>query len=178
MKKTRIIIVAAIFIALVLGTGAVMLAAGNYGSQEDPLITMSYLNDKFKPELLAALAEEITKAQAEVDAQLNQKLAELSGATPAPVQTVQTAPETFELVTLTANQTVKCAVGTELLLRIGTANGTGSSPALIDSTTGDTLASGASLAANHMYMATIADNGITATSDTVKLLIRGDYTIS
>jgi hypothetical protein len=84
----------------------------------------------------------------------------------------------FTLVTLSRGQTVSCAVGTELLLRIGTAQAAGASaPALVDSTDGTTLTAGQALTANHMYMVTIQGNGFKATADTVKVLIRGDYLI-
>ena len=40
-----------------------------------------------------------------------------------------------------------------------------------------TLNDGGSLAVNHLYMATIEGRSVTADSDTVKVLVRGGYTI-
>ena len=37
---------------------------------------------------------------------------------------------------------------------------------------------GGALTANHLYMATIADRTVQATAATVKLLVRGEYTVS
>ena len=40
-----------------------------------------------------------------------------------------------------------------------------------------TLESGKALVKNHLYMMTISDRGVRATAATVKLLVRGGYTI-
>ena len=67
----------------------------------------------------------------------------------------------------------------EVLLRVGTAAvRADSSPALIDLTTGGTIETRASLTRNHLYLATIADRSVTATAGTVKILVRGGYTIA
>ena len=45
-------------------------------------------------------------------------------------------------------------------------------------TSGGTIANGASLTKNHLYLSTIADRTLTPTADTVKLLVRGGYSIT
>ena len=85
----------------------------------------------------------------------------------------------FVLVTLSSGQTLKGEVGTEVMLRVGTASCTGSStPGLIDTTTAGTIDNGAALTKNHLYMMTIEDRGVKAIAATVKMLVRGSYTIS
>lgn len=70
-------------------------------------------------------------------------------------------------------------VGCEVLLRIGSATvNAATSPALIDVSTGGSINGGASLTQNHLYMATIPDRTLTPTADTVKLLVRGGYSVS
>ena len=65
------------------------------------------------------------------------------------------------------------------MLRVGTAVcGSTDSVGLIDTTGGTNLPSGAALAVNHLYMVTISTRSVTATSDTVKVLVRGPYTVS
>jgi hypothetical protein len=64
------------------------------------------------------------------------------------------------------------------MLRIGTANGFGSAPALVNYTDGATLAAGTALTTNHMYLVTIEGNGVRATADTVRVLVRGSYKIT
>ena len=70
-------------------------------------------------------------------------------------------------------------VGCELLLRVGSASvNAATSPALIDMTTGGSIDSGTSLTRNHLYIATIPDRTLTATTDTVRLLVRGGYSVA
>ena len=85
----------------------------------------------------------------------------------------------FVLVTMSRGQTLMGDVGTEVLLRVGTASCKASSaPGLIDTTDASTLNHGASLVKNHLYMMTIEDRGVTATAATVKVLVRGSYTLA
>lgn len=161
--KKKIIISLAIIIAVAFVAGVTSVATSTYGSQSDPLVALSYLDDTVTPSIMSQL-----------ETLINTKLADLSGGT-----LTLNDGQTFSVVTLTNGQTVTCSVGTEIMLRIGTAVSAGNdSPRLIDETDGTSVtASGTSLTTNHMYMVTIENNGIKATS-AVKVLIRGNYTIS
>ena len=78
----------------------------------------------------------------------------------------------------TSDQQLKLEVGCEVMLRVGTATVVSNTePGLIDVTTGGTLGNGKGLEKNHLYMATIADRAVKAGADTVKLLVRGGYTL-
>ena len=75
-------------------------------------------------------------------------------------------------------QVMSLGVGCELLLRVGSVTvKANTSPALIDLSSGGTVGSGASLTKNHLYMATIADRTLTASTD-AKLLVRGSFSIA
>ena len=64
------------------------------------------------------------------------------------------------------------------MLRVGSAVCfTDTPPGFIDMTGGGTLENGQALVKNHLYMATIAGRGFTA-QDAVKVLVRGEYTVS
>ena len=70
-------------------------------------------------------------------------------------------------------------IGCEVMLRVGTAVCVSpSSPGLIDESAAATLNNSGALATNHLYMMTIEGRGVRATSGTVKLLVRGSYTIA
>lgn len=85
----------------------------------------------------------------------------------------------YTLVTMTSGQVMHLDVGCEVLLRVGTASVQASdSPALIDLTSGGTVNSGTSLTKNHLYMSTIEGRTLTATAGTVKVLVRGGYTVA
>ena len=65
------------------------------------------------------------------------------------------------------------------LEKVGTASCVASStPGLIDSTAGNTINNGAALTKNHLYMATIEGRSVKATAATVKVMVRGGYTIA
>ncbi len=161
--------------ALCLGTGAA-LAAG--GDKSDPLVTLSYLNETALPQVVKQVEESTSKRQAELEdsfaLQINQYL--LQGG-----QTGQGgggASAGYTLVTMTSGQTLHLNVGCEVLLRVGSASvQSQDNPALIDLSDGGTVNSGASLVKNHLYMSTIEGRAITAGAGTVKLLVRGGYTL-
>jgi len=161
--------------AILLISGASILAASP-GTAQDPVVTLSYLTNIFRP----AVMNDVRNAEQEMIRQFETRLAELesriqeSGAG----QTAAGTADRFHVVTLSRNQTLSASVGTEIMLRIGTASASGSEPALVNYTTGETLSAGSGLTANHMYLITIEGNGIVATADTVRILVRGVYTIS
>ena len=157
-------------------------AAGTAGSSSDPLVTLSYLNEKFLPELMTRVDEKLAartdtaskELRAQVDAdikRLEEKYGSQTSNEGASVGTV----DSFAVVTMTNGQVLYGAIGCEVMLRVGTASA--SSPGLIDSTGGTTLDNGAGLTKNHLYMMTISDRGVKATAATTKLLVRGTYEV-
>ena len=119
----------------------------------------------------AARQAELEKALADQIAQYKQEVSALAGSGSA-------GSASYTLVTLTSGQTMSLEVGCEVLLRVGTVKvNANTSPALIDVSTGGTINGGASLTKNHLYMATISDRTLTPTAATVKLLVRGGYSI-
>ncbi|WP_297212941.1 hypothetical protein [uncultured Flavonifractor sp.] len=162
----------------------IAVAAGQQGSQSDPLITLSYLEQQVTPSILSQVDSKISARQTE----LEEKLA---GVTEAYVEEVtgklsasggtgsgsQTGGGAYQVVTLTPGQTLTGGAACEFLLRTGTATCVSdSSPGLVDMTDGSTLAGGGSLKANHLYLGTIEGRGVKA-STAVTLMVRGSYTI-
>lgn len=157
MSKKKIYIIL-LCLVLLFALSAAVYAAVSYGSKDDPLITKSYLDKVLQPQLEADFKEEM-------DAALDS------------VESAQSGD--FVVITLTNGQTVTCGVGCEVMLRIGTATAQGADyPVLVDTTTGESVASGSAMKANHLYMVTIAGNGFKATAGTTKLLIKGNYTVN
>ncbi len=84
----------------------------------------------------------------------------------------------FQKVEVKSGKTVKCEIGTELILRGGSATCVAaSSPGLINLSTGGELANGKALEKSNHYISTIAGRGFKATAD-VTIFIRGKYTIA
>ena len=125
--------------------------AADPGSEGDPLVTLSYLNSVFLPKV-----EQLAREQA-------------GGGSSA---------GNFTLVELAPGKKLTGTLGCELLLRVGSATcSAASSPGLIDETDGSVLEHGGALQKNHLYMMTIEDRAVVAGGSTVKLMVRGGYTI-
>ncbi|MCL2366436.1 MAG: hypothetical protein FWC75_05235 [Oscillospiraceae bacterium] len=170
-----VIIAAVVFIS---GASILAVASPNLpGSQGDPFITLSYLTNIFRPQVM----NEVRATEQEMVQRFESRIAELErqlqsgGAGQGAVGTA----DRFHVVTLSRDQTLTASVGAEIMLRVGTATALGASPpALVNYTTGNTLVAGTALTVNHMNLVTIEGNGIRATADTVRVLVRGSYTIS
>ena len=175
----KIKIITGIFVlaSIALVSGATILALATPGTQEDPFITLNYLNNSFKPQIM----DEVRSTERELTRTFDAKIAELE----AKLQTSQggssqtsSSADRFSVVTLSRGQSLTCSVGAEIMLRIGSATGFGTAPALVNYTSGATLAAGTELTVNHMYLVTIEGNGVRATADTVRVLVRGSYRVS
>lgn len=155
-----------------LGTVAA-LAAG--GDRDDPLVTLSYLNDTALPQVVKQVEERAAVLQQE----LKEDFAQLLDQQQPSGGQGGSSGASYTLVTLGSGQTMSLEVGCEVLLRVGSATvQAATSPALIDISTGGEVGSGTSLTKNHLYMATIPDRTLTAGSGDVKLLVRGGYSIT
>ena len=153
----RLAALAAICCALSMTT--VSLAA-EAGSAADPLVTLSYLNDTFLGTVMQKVDQKIAARNSQIG---------VSSGTAA----------SFAVVTLSSGQTLKGSVGCEVMLRVGGAVCVASAnPGLVDETSGATLTGGGALVQNHLYMMTFEDRGVKAGSATVKLLVRGTYTVA
>lgn len=162
-----------------------VMAAGTAGSQTDPLVTLSYLNDTFMTQIMGKVDEKLTARDKELSdklsAQVEQDTKALADKYGAGISTGGGSGEvadTFSVVTLSNGQTLYGTIGCEVMLRVGTANCVASStPGLIDETDAVTLAGGKALVKNHLYMMTVEDRGVKATAATTRLLVRGSYEV-
>ncbi|MCD7947703.1 MAG: hypothetical protein LUG13_05325 [Oscillospiraceae bacterium] len=167
---------------IIAGLGGVVFAAGQQGTQSDPLVTLSYLNDKTTPDILAQVDTKLSNRESQLKTQLESVGSDLSKQVSDKVSENNAAGGTvmsaYSAVTLKAGQTLTADAGCELLLRTGSAVCVASAaPGLVDMTGGATLASGGALVANHLYLATESGHGVKA-SDAVTLMVRGDYQVS
>ncbi len=152
----------------------VAVAAG--GGQSDPLVTLSYLTQTATPDILRQVEDQGAKQQAKLTEQFNQAIDSFrqQGQTPTGGQSAS-----FQVITLKKGQTLQLGMGCEVMLRVGSATVSAQTPpALVDMTTGGELNSGGALTANHLYLATMSDRTVKATAETVKLMVRGSYTLN
>lgn len=134
-------------VALIAVTLAGVALAVSQGSQSDPLVTLSYLNEKAVPEIMA---------------QVDAKLDELGAA-----QGSQSG--SFVAVEVSKGKTLKLTAGAQILFRSGAM---APSVSLTDVTDG-TITGG--LTANHLYLAT-AETTLTAGSAST-VLVQGSYSV-
>lgn len=167
-RKMKLLFSLTVILALVLGIGIGSYAETGYGTSSDPLITLSYLTDELTPEIMAKVQKQLDEKQSELEKKYSELLAAQKSVN----------SDTYSVVTLSKGQELIGAVGCEIMLRIGTADCVAkNTPGLIDSSTGGSINNDTTLTVNHMYMVTIADHGIRASSGTVKVLVRGEYSI-
>ena len=159
---------------LLLGT-AVALAEG--GDQDDPLVTLSYLNQTAIPQIVKQVEEKTDAKQKELEQTFSNLLSQYKPQGGQNTGTSVGASAGYTLVTMSDGQVMRLEVGCEVLLRVGGVTvQADSSPALLDLSSGGTVNSGAALTRNHLYLSTIEGRTLTA-SGTVKILVRGGYSI-
>ena len=132
-------------------------------------MTLSYLNEKFLPQILS----EVDKKTASREQTLSSKLTEqVKSETQAFEQkygassgnTSGGTAMSFTVITLNQGQILYMCVAA-------------STPGLIDETSGAALAGGLGLQKNHLYMATVDSRGVQASANSTKLLVRGNYSV-
>ena len=163
-KKHLIPKLIAIVMAVVLIASLAVLAAGtgsSAGTTSDPLVTMSYVNETFRAELLQQLQQEMNTSQAEFSQSISAMLQSISNQYSgyAPEMSAQSP---YVSITVPEGETLELAAGQQFLVLSGA--GKVSLNMMVDTTAGVSLASGNALSENHFYTVP-AESAITATSD-------------
>ena len=168
MKKNRWVLRMVVLLVICGALNMTVSLAAEVGSSDDPLVTLSYLNDTFLNTIMQKVDQKIAARNSQIAQQTGGQVTSDSG----PVST-------FTVVTLSSGQVLKGDIGCEVMLRVGSAVCVSpSSLGLIDETSAGTLNNGGALVQNHLYMMTIENRGVKATAATTKLLVRGTYTIA
>lgn len=158
-KKKTILIT---FILLI--TCSVVVYASEPGSQEDPIVTKSYVD------------EEINKLEEQIENLEN------SGSSDSSVDSTtddsnENSSQTFETVEAPAGSTIICGEGTELILRSGFCVAySDSTDGITNVTTGNDIDNGQVVGLNNLIIIPREGRGVTVTEDSW-FLIKGDYEI-
>lgn len=168
--------------AILLASGTVAFALYGAGSQQDPLISLSYASDTYVNEVLKQIE---TQAKTELDTaqtSLDNKLSEISSDEALEQKLVTQTAAALGLNTSTrasltnsfSNGTkLQLAKTTEICLTSGSANI--ASGELINVTTGQIVSTGSVLVRNQLYLSPSANNVVELTSP-AKVDISGNYT--
>ena len=160
MTKKRVLTVLAAVLILAVGIGVGAYAASNYGTQADPLVAKSYLDNTVTPKLQSEFQKKLDEQVNIMEQQISSSATGLN----------------FSVVSLTNGQILKGSAGCEIVLRSGTAVSTGTT-GLSDVTDGKLVSIGSVLTANHLCLVSTDGDGIKANSS-VTILVRGGYTVS
>ena len=200
MKKWSIWLTC-VLVAVMMIAGLGVIAA-EYGSQSDPLVTLSYIEKVLLPNAQKDVDKTVSNAMEEfedalsdsdktIQSYIDKKLRsfasgdvdeELIDTIAASVLeqaggSVTAGEVSWSAIQVPAGSTVVCEVGVQAILRVGQATCVAAgTPGLIDLSNGETLENGGALAANHLYTASIQGRGI-YTAQGCTLLIAGSYTI-
>ena len=156
----RLIAFVLICIAVLSVTAVIVIASPGDGN--DPLITLSYINDTVIPNLKSYVDEKVAS----------------SSSSSNQTQTVVSGSAGFSLVNIKANHTVIGDEGTEFVLRMG--NGTivaTSNGGVADLTDGTDLADGTPIPANHNLLSPKNDKRGLHMDTAGIVLIKGTYTV-
>ena len=150
---------AAMLCALAITVGGVTALAAAQGSQEDPLITLSYLESVLRPDLekkVDGLVKDNEKA-------LTEKLdAAIAGYEKAVDGALASAPSAaFRSKSLAKNESFTPGAGREVLVISGTLTAVGQ---LTDTTAGTVVSAGTALEVGHLYVTGSDSAGCKATS--------------
>lgn len=178
MKHKKSIIITAVILAVV--AGLVIAVSAAYDSSEDPVVSLSYLRNIFKQEILSALKVEINQT---VDERVQTALQDIDY---QPSDTYDDMTDTddasfgFEVLELYAGQELYALDACELMLRSGSAFciAPDATQGIADYTTAVEIYNGEPLTKNHMCLIPRGDGrGIYVQSNVVYIMVRGEYRI-
>lgn len=175
-------------ILALLSALTVTVLAASYDSSEDPIISLSYLTEVFRPSIVRDYEEKIDALEAKIDALSS------GGITP-PVTGPETQPEpetepvpetqpaagmTYEVIQMKYGDCLFAAGPIDILLRAGSAIciAPDAAQGISDYTEGVEIYNGESLTKNHMCLIPRGDGrGIMATAQSVYIMVRGEYSL-
>ncbi len=175
MKKNKIIIIS-VAIAIVAALGITVAAA--YDSSEDPLISLSYLRDVFRPDIFEELEERFYALEESLMLAIEERIDDNSGNGDGAQS--PTASYGYEVIELTTGDELYAVSACDIMLRAGKASCIAPDPSqgIADYTSAAEIYNGQALTLNHMCLIPRGDGrGIVAESESVFIMIRGDYTI-
>ena len=176
IKQGRLYLLGVVAIIVVLAAGH-MVSAGDFqpGSQEDPLVTQSYVEQR--NEQLKYYSDQKDQELSDLIQQNGDRIAVLEEKLSALFESGNTAAS-LEIVTLTPGQRLIGWAGTEIILRGGRATAIQSElGGLSDVTGGRDIKQDEEIPANHLLLIPRSDGrGIKAVTECI-LMVRGQYDI-
>jgi len=176
MKKIRI----AMFISVSIIVCAVTVWAAAYDSAEDPLVTLSYITNVFKPQIDTSISTSEEGLKHEIS-ELKKTVEEMKSASAAVLSGVPSATPEYEVLYLAMGEKILAEEQCEIILRAGAAVVVSpfADQGIADITDGADLLANASIIKNHCLLVPRGGDGrgVAVTSDTAYIMVRGKYYI-
>ena len=160
MKRNKII-ATVVLVAMFLGLGIYVAA---YDSSSDPIISLSYLNDIFKTQVMNEVDKKISTAVGSIPANGGE----------------DSSSSGYDIVELSTGDVLYASDACDIMLRSGTAVCVAptATQGIADYTDATEILAGQSLIKNHMCLIPRGDGrGVVATSSSVFIMVRGAYTV-
>lgn len=192
-RKFTNIVFACVFAALLTPT-AIKIFADTPGSENDPLVSKSYVDTQIKNALTNITSNtdsntsttEIDKEEimedviAQIELLYGDVLSGNNQTTTEPIiETEEDTSATYKPVNVANGQILYGAEGTEIILRSGTAKTyITAAEGIVNITTGQNMAHDMNVTANNMLICPRGDGrGVIVTSDSAWFIVKGDYNI-
>ena len=197
MKRKQWSIWLTCVVVAVLMIAGMAAVAAEYGSQSDPLVTLSYIEQVLLPQAKKDVDKQLEDSQESfedmlrsqnknVEKYIDKKLRSFAAGDvddalieaiakqimeENDISAVSNAP--WAVVTVPAGATIVCEPGVQVVVRSGQA---ASLASMVDLSNGETLAAGKGLVKDHLYATDAAGEGFVSAQDCT-VLISGGYTV-
>lgn len=178
---------AVLAVALTLSLPFVLSAAGNAGTADDPLVTLSYINQTLKPEMTQQIHDQVyAELHKEIWTTLSEDLkAEILASVGIETPGTPTAKADYEVVMLEKGQMLNAKGACEIILSSGSAlcyvtsqENIDAGVGLRDCTSGSEITNGNPVPLCHYVIIARGDGrGALVTSDIAYFMVRGAYEI-
>lgn len=91
--------------------GVTAIAVSNFGTQSNPLATKSYVDNVASENILSSLTSAVSTKASELETKFNKQIEAFEAGE------ITGTPSSFEVITLSTNQVIRCGVGTEIIVR-------------------------------------------------------------
>ena len=158
----------------------VTVLAASYDSSEDPIVSLSYLTQVFRPSIEKDYEAKIAALEAQIESLSSGSTNPSVPDEPETTAPAETAAAAYEVIEMKYGDCLFAAGAVDIMLRAGSAVciAPDASQGISDYTAGAEIYDGEALTKNHMCLIPRGDGrGIMATAQSVYIMVRGDYSL-
>lgn len=180
MKKLKPIVISGLLVTFLFSSYVAI--AAEYGSKDDPLVSLSYIEDVLLPKIESDVNSKIASTNSNYIKEVDSAIEALEGeysSYASNADFIQKVADKIDsskstVLNLTKGSTIKVDAGTEILLRSG--NLTCVTSSFLNVTSAEVLLENGSFVKNNLYISIDHDQKITVSEDAT-LIVFGDYVL-